>query len=421
MACLRRTACLLGIFTLPIALAAQKPVVRPPATEALALFLDCHVQGCDDAYLRTEITWVNYVRDRTAAQVYVIATGVQTGSGGSRVTLAFRGRKALAEVNDAFDYDIPQGATSDDARRLLVHALQLGLAHYAMHTRYGKDIAVTYTGVADTSTALGAHDPWDFWVFNVAASGGLNGQSQSSSRGASGSFSASRVTAAWKIEGGLSGSNNHDRYVLDDTTTLIARSNSYHGNALVVRSVDAHLSLGGTISTSSSTQDNIDHSYRVAPAAEYDFLRYDQYSRRRLVMSYTLGVNNFSYIDTTVYNRLHESRLDHELSLSYATTQPWGNANASLSGSSYLSNFSQNRLSFYTSLSVRVLRGLQVGYSFSYSRVRDQLSLERGDASDADILLQLRQLATSYEYSGRFSLSYTFGSLFNNVVNPRMD
>ena len=52
--------------------------------------------------------------------------------------------------------------------------------------------------------------------------------------------------------------------------------------------------------------------------------------------------------------------------------------------------------------------------------MRDQLSLAKAAASDADILLQLRQLATSYTYGGYLSLSYTFDSLFNNVVNPRM-
>jgi hypothetical protein len=30
-----------------------------------------------------------------------------------------------------------------------------------------------------------------------------------------------------------------------------------------------------------------------------------------------------------------------------------------------------------------------------------------------------RQLATSYSYSVYFGVSYTFGSIFNNVVNPR--
>ena len=138
------------------------------------------------------------------------------------------------------------------------------------------------------------------------------------------------------------------------------------------------------------------------------------------MLSYSVGLDRYHYTDTTIYNRTRETRFDNQLSLSYATTQPWGGANAGISGSSYLSNTAQNRLSVSTSLSLRVTRGLSVSYSLSYSRVRDQLSLAKATASDAEILLRLRQLATSYSYGGSFSLSYTFGSLFNNVVNPRM-
>jgi hypothetical protein len=47
------------------------------------------------------------------------------------------------------------------------------------------------------------------------------------------------------------------------------------------------------------------------------------------------------------------------------------------------------------------------------------LSLRRGDASNEEILVRQRELATGYEYEFGFGISYTFGSIFNNVVNPR--
>jgi hypothetical protein len=55
----------------------------------------------------------------------------------------------------------------------------------------------------------------------------------------------------------------------------------------------------------------------------------------------------------------------------------------------------------------------------SYQRINDQLALPRGDASLEDILLDRRRLATSYRATGNMGLSYTFGSIFSNVVNPR--
>ena len=57
----------------------------------------------------------------------------------------------------------------------------------------------------------------------------------------------------------------------------------------------------------------------------------------------------------------------------------------------------------------------------SLSLVRDQISIAKGKASEQEILLQRRQLATSYSYFAGIGLTYTFGSIFNNVVNPRFE
>ena len=48
--------------------------------------------------------------------------------------------------------------------------------------------------------------------------------------------------------------------------------------------------------------------------------------------------------------------------------------------------------------------------------INDQISLPREEASIEDILLGQSQLATNFETG----LSYTFGSLYNNVINTRL-
>ena len=53
------------------------------------------------------------------------------------------------------------------------------------------------------------------------------------------------------------------------------------------------------------------------------------------------------------------------------------------------------------------------------ARVNDQLSLVKGEASEAEILLQLQELETSYNLNARMGITYTFGSIYNNIVNPR--
>ena len=51
--------------------------------------------------------------------------------------------------------------------------------------------------------------------------------------------------------------------------------------------------------------------------------------------------------------------------------------------------------------------------------MRDQRSIQRQTATDEQILLQLNQLRSGYNYFASFGLSYSFGATTNNVVNPR--
>ena len=55
----------------------------------------------------------------------------------------------------------------------------------------------------------------------------------------------------------------------------------------------------------------------------------------------------------------------------------------------------------------------------SSALVRDQIYLPDEDLTDEEILLRRRQLATDYEYRLSFGFTYSFGSIFNNIVNSR--
>lgn len=364
---------------------------------------------------------MNYVRDRTAADAHVIATSLNTGSDGESVTHRFIGLKAYATLDDDVKYSTLQGATRDESRHEFSRVLKIGLGRYLLHSRLGaRNVAMTYVPPREAEPALTAKDPWNFWVFSLGVNGFLNGESQSTSRRFGGNLSASRTTADWKYEFGASANTSHSTYQLSDTTEYVADTHGYSGSGLVARSVSDYLSLGGTLNGQSSSQQNIDFKARLAPTIEYDFFKYDQYTRRRLVAQYSVGYNDFRYSDTTIYNKKSETRIDQQLSLSYSATAPWGNASIGVGASNYLSDLSEYRASVSAGLSVRITRGLLASWNISYSRVHDQITLAKEGASEEERLLRLRQLATSYTYFGFFSVSYTFGSIFNNVVNPRM-
>jgi hypothetical protein len=53
------------------------------------------------------------------------------------------------------------------------------------------------------------------------------------------------------------------------------------------------------------------------------------------------------------------------------------------------------------------------------SYVNDQLYLPSEGASLEDILLNQIELSTQYQYELKFGVRYTFGSIYNSVVNTR--
>jgi hydroxymethylpyrimidine pyrophosphatase-like HAD family hydrolase len=84
-----------------------------------------------------------------------------------------------------------------------------------------------------------------------------------------------------------------------------------------------------------------------------------------------------------------------------------------------LHDFNKNRLDTEVELDFRILRGLSFNVSGEYAWINNQLSVPAGDITDEEQLLNLRQRLTSYSYEVRFGLEFSFGSIYNNVVNPR--
>ncbi|NJK83813.1 MAG: hypothetical protein HC912_08365 [Saprospiraceae bacterium] len=90
------------------------------------------------------------------------------------------------------------------------------------------------------------------------------------------------------------------------------------------------------------------------------------------------------------------------------------------SGSNFMDDWSKNRFVFNGSLSVRVFKGLQIRLGGNYQIINDQISLPKGEASIEDLLLAQRQAATNFQASMNVGMNYTFGALYNNVVNTRL-
>ncbi len=64
----------------------------------LKVFLDCNNTPCDNNYIRTEITLVDFVLDRVAADVHVLITSVSSGNGGSSIQYIFFGQNTFKKL-----------------------------------------------------------------------------------------------------------------------------------------------------------------------------------------------------------------------------------------------------------------------------------------------------------------------------------
>jgi hypothetical protein len=172
---------------------------------------------------------------------------------------------------------------------------------------------------------------------------------------------------------------------------------------------------------SSSTFLNEKLATSIAPAIEYDAYPYSASTRRLLTFRYEVGPRTFRYRDTTIFNRVTEIRFNQILNVSLSVKQPWGSTGIAVEGSNYLHDFRKNRVSVFGNGEFRLYKGLSLNFVGSVALIHDQLFLPKAGASEQEVLLRRRQLATSYNYFTFFGLSYTFGSKFANIVNPRFE
>ncbi len=180
-----------------------------------------------------------------------------------------------------------------------------------------------------------------------------------------------------------------------------------------------HWGMGGRASVTANTFDNTDSKASLQPTIEYNIFPYSESSRRQLTLQYHVGASRVRYDQETIFEVTGENIYEESLTAGLSLRQPWGSVSTSLSASHFLDDVQKNRLSLFGSANFRIVRGLSINFFGNISRLRDQVFLARSDASDEDVLLRRRALETNFDYFTNISLRFTFGSIFNDIVNPR--
>lgn len=405
--------------TLVLAAPARGQSGEADRREGPRVFLDC-TATCDQEFLRTAITIVGFVRDRQDADVHVLVTSQPTGGGGIEYSVQFIGLRRFATAEQTLKYVAGQTATADERRRGLAEVLKRGLVRYIAETPLADRLTITFRpAVLSAAGGPAVDDPWNLWVFRTTFLGTFNGESSNTGRSIRLDASASRTSEQWKVSVASAVSHRSDVFDLGEQETFRSISKSFAVDGLVVKSLTGHWSVGAVANASSSTFLNYDLRMRVAGGAEYNLFPYDASTERLLTVQYTAGVSSFDYREETIYGVTSERLPDHRLGVLFTMLQPWGTAGAEAAFSQFLTKTEHYHLNASGQANVRITKGLSLNGFITVSRPRDQLYLPRGGSTDQEILVRERQLATSYRYSMVFGLTYAFGSIFNNVVNPR--
>ncbi len=421
----RRLALLALGTVLPSLLAAQAvPGVRAePASEPrVRAFLDCHTWGCDRNFFVTELSFVLWTQDRLDADVHALLTGLRTGAGGTEVTMVLLGRRLFEGRADTLRIAIPPNSSDDMRRRQLAQALQLGLLPYALRVSGSARFTLRYDAPAEGQLPSEAiRDPWDFWVYRVRANGSGSAESLNSNYQLSGSVNVSRTTEALKLSFNADEEYRSNRFTLSDGSkrTYVLRSTDV--SARIVRSVTDHWSLGTRLTGGRSEFRNQQASAGLDLSAEYNVFPWREATSRQLIAAVALGGRYYDYTQVTIYGRLSEMRPVARVILAGESRQQWGTLDASLRFTQFLHDAQTSNVSFNGRAQFRISRGLSLELRGEAAKVNDQLYLPRGGATDDEVLTRQRALATNYRIGGSVGLSFTFGSIYNTIVNPRLD
>src|SRR6186713_360943 len=127
-----------GIIAVILLALPRTAAAAPP----LRIFLDCY--QCDVDHLRRNVRFVDYVRDRSVADLHVLVTTQGTGGGGTSWVVKFIGLDRFLGLDKTFTFNTDQTATSDEQRREFARIFRLGLVAYASDTSSASQLDVTF-------------------------------------------------------------------------------------------------------------------------------------------------------------------------------------------------------------------------------------------------------------------------------------
>jgi hypothetical protein len=395
-------------------------------TEAIKAFLDCQgatSQGCDRQFFVLELPFVTWTRDRLFADVQFLVTTIQTGSGAFEYTATAIGRGRFANRIDTLVVRTIPNEPEDRIRRKLARAFKILLVPYLRNSAIADRIRVEYDSPNQGRqlTPGAVKDRWNFFVYQMRLNGFMSAESQLRSGSFFGNATARRTTEKLSMRFGINQNSRFNRFQVDDSTTV---SNTIRGGTAfgrVVQAITSRWSVGAITNVGYSEFQNTALFVRAAPVIEYNIFPWSQATTQQVTFAYGVGPRYFRWDDTTIFGRTRESRWQQELVIASDVRKSWGNVNITTRYASYLPDLKKWTLGVDGETSLNIVKGLQFNVGGGATLIRDQIFLAARNRTRDQILTQQRALASNYSLFVFTGLSYSFGSIYNSVVNPRLE
>lgn len=285
-------------------------------------------------------------------------------------------------------------------------------------TPIASQIQISYNGDESQEFEQRTNDPRNFWVFRIDLSGDLEAEKSQNEITFSNTIRAERITENWKFLSMLY--DRHEQQSFKDEEEEITSSlKNREFEIAFVRSLTSHWSLGLFSNVVHSTYTNLDAQFSFAPAIEYNFYPWKLSNRKIFTIGYYLGYRYNDYIKEILYDKISEQLFYHNVGIKLEFVQPWGELDAEIVYSQYFHDSRYYKLESEFDVSLRITTGLSLFLETNAESVHDQLYLPKLDASLEDILLRRRRLATNYDNRFEIGIWFTFGSIYNNIVNHR--
>ncbi len=372
----------------------------------------------DMDFMRRNMKFVDFVNDPAVSDVHIIINNRTSGSGGQVYSLMFNNNSFEGISNFTLTCTTASSDTYEEKRKTITDALSMGMMPFVNQTEISDKIDFKYKG-KEKIESVQVDDPWNNWTFRGGMNGNINLEESRKNYNYSYNLRADKVTEEWKFRN-MGRTSIRTRKYTSDGEEYRSENNTNYATSSVVKSLSPRWSAGAFASYYNSNYSNTVYSISVKPAVEYNIFPWDVSDRKVFTLAYYIGPEWKKYYELTIYDQLQESLWEQSFRINLQLIKTWGEVEAGLDATNYLNDWSKNRITFNTDLSVRIIRGLSLNFGFRFENIHDQIYLAKGEVSLEDVLLNKVQLPSTFEVGADFGVRIQFGSIYNNIVNNRL-